>query len=399
MRVLGSSIGDTNNNDNKLTIEGGLQPLLPVKGESMKLLTKVTSVALLGGLAAAATAQAEEVVRVYNWSDYIAEDTLANFQKETGIRVIYDVFDSNEVVEAKLLSGRSGYDIVVPSNNFLAKQIKAGAFKPLDKSKLSNYQNLDPQLMKQLEKADPGNQYAVPYLWGTNGIGYNVAKVKELLGEDAPTDSLELMFNPKYAEKLSSCGMSMLDSADDMVPQALIYLGLDPNSTKAADFDKAGEVLAKIRPYITYFHSSRYISDLANGDICVAFGFSGDILQAATRADEAGNGNKIAYAIPKEGANLWFDMLAIPADAGNVDNALTFINYLLRPEVIAPISNYVSYANPNVPAQKLVDESIRNDPGIYPPQATLDNLYVGEIRPLKAQRALTRVWTKVKSGQ
>ncbi|MCF1426875.1 MAG: polyamine ABC transporter substrate-binding protein [Shewanella sp.] len=351
------------------------------------------------GIVGSSAVAAEEVVRVYNWSDYIAEDTLDNFQKETGIRVIYDVFDSNEVLEAKLLSGRSGYDLVVPSNNFLAKQIKAGAFKPLDISKLTNYTNLDPQLMKQLETADPGNQYAVPYLWGTNGIGYNVNKVKAVLGDDAPTDSLELIFNPEYASKLSSCGLSMLDSADDIIPQALIYLGLDPNSTKADDYKKAGEVLAKVRPYITYFHSSRYISDLANGDICVAFGFSGDILQAASRAEEAGNGNEIKYAIPKEGANLWFDMLAIPADAPNVDNALTFINYLLRAEVIAPISNYVSYANPNVPAQALLDESIRKDPGIYPPQATLDNLYVGEIRPLKAQRALTRIWAKVKSGQ
>ena len=366
----------------------------------MKLFNKMTTLALVtAGSLASVAAQAEEVVPVYNWSDYIAEDTLENFKKETGIRVIYDVFDSNEVVEAKLLSGRSGYDIVVPSNHFLAKQIKAGAFKPLDRSKLTNFKNLNADLMKLLEKADPGNQYAVPYLWGTNGIGYNINKVKAAVGEDAPLNSMELIFNPKYAEKISKCGFAMLDSADDMVPQAMIYLGLDPNSTKAEDYEKAGELLEKIRPYVTYFHSSRYISDLANGDICVAYGFSGDVFQAAARADEAGNGNKIGYSIPKEGANLWFDMLAIPADATNVENAHKLINYLLRPEVIAPISNYVAYANPNDPAQPLVDEAIRNDPAIYPPKEVLDKLYIGEIRPLKIQRVLTRVWTKVKSGQ
>jgi len=366
----------------------------------MKLFNKMTTLALVTASAfTSVAAQAEEVVRMYNWNDYIAENTLENFKKETGVRVVYDVFDSNEVVEAKLLSGRSGYDIVVPSNHFLAKQIKAGAFKPLDRSKLTNFNNLDPALMKLLEKADPGNQYAVPYLWGTNGIGYNIDKVKAVLGEDAPLDSLELMFNPKYAEKISKCGFAMLDSADDMVPQALIYLGLDPNSTKAEDYEKAGELLEKIRPYVTYFHSSRYITDLANGDICVAYGFSGDVLQARTRADEAGKGNKIGYSIPKEGANLWFDMLAIPADATNVENAHKMINYLLRPEVIAEITNYVSYANPNVPAQAKVDEAVRTDPGIYPSQAVLDKLYIGEIRSLKIQRVLTRVWSKVKSGQ
>jgi putrescine transport system substrate-binding protein len=370
------------------------------QGESMKLLTKLSTLALItAGVFASTSIQAEEVVKMYNWSDYIAEDTLANFEKETGIRVIYDVFDSNEVLEAKLLSGHSGYDIVVPSNHFLAKQVKAGAFQKLDRAKLTNYANLKPDLMKQLQKADPDNEHAIPYLWGTNGIGYNIDKVKAVLGEDAPFDSLELIFNPKYAEKIASCGFSMLDSADDMLPQALIYLGLDPNSKNPADYQKAAEVLEKVRPYITYFHSSRYISDLANGDICVAFGFSGDVFQAAARADEAGNGNKIGYSIPKEGANLWFDMLAIPKDATNVDNAHKLINYLLRPEVIAPISNYVAYANPNVPAQALVDEAIRNDPAIYPPQSVIDKLYIGDIRPLKIQRVVTRAWTKVKSGQ
>ena len=366
----------------------------------MKLFNKVTTLALVtASVFGSLAAQAEEVVRMYNWSDYIAEDTLKNFEKETGIRVIYDVFDSNEVLEAKLLSGRSGYDIVVPSNHFLAKQIKAGAFAKLDKSKLSNYKNLQKDLMKQLEVADPGNEHSVPYLWGTNGIGYNIDKVKAAVGDDAPFNSMELIFNPKYAEKVSKCGLAVLDSADDMMPQALLYLGLDPNSKNPDDYEKAAEVLLKVRPYITYFHSSRYISDLANGDICVAFGFSGDVLQARARAEEAGNGNKIGYSIPKEGANLWFDMLAIPADAENVDNAHKLIDYFLRPDVIAAISDYVAYANPNQPAQTLVDEAIRTDPGIYPSQEVLDKLYIGDIRPLKIQRVMTRAWTKVKSGQ
>lgn len=366
----------------------------------MKLFSKLSTLALISAsVFASSTLQAEEVVKMYNWSDYIAEDTLANFQKETGIRVIYDLFDSNEVLEAKLLSGRSGYDIVVPSNHFLAKQIKAGAFKALDRSKLTNYANLKPELMKQLEKADPNNKFAVPYLWGTTGIGYNVDKVKAILGEDAPVDSLELIFNPKYAEKLASCGITMLDSADDILAEALIYLKLDPNSTNPDDFKKATEMLTKVRPHVRYFHSSKYISDLANGEICVAFGFSGDVFQAAARADEAKNGHKIAYSIPKEGSNLWFDMLAIPADAANVENAHKLINYLLRPEVIAPITNYVAYANPNEPAQALVDEAIRNDPAIYPSKEVLDNLYIGDIRPMKIQRIITRSWTKVKSGK
>lgn len=359
----------------------------------------VASAILATGMFSAVGAQAEEILKVYNWNDYIAEDTLANFQKETGIRVIYDVFDSNEVVEAKLLSGHSGYDIVVPSNDFLAKQVKMGAFAPLDKSMLPNMKNLNVALMKQLEKADPENKYAVPYLWGTTGIGYNIDKVKEVLGEEPPFDSLELIFNPKYAEKISKCGFSLMDSADEMMAQGLTYLGLDPNSTNPEDYVKAGEVISAVRPYVTYFHSSRYITDLANGDICVAFGFSGDMFQAAARADEAENGQRIDYSIAKEGANLWFDMLAIPADAENIKNAHIFINYLMRPDVIAAISNYVAYANPNDPAQELVDEEVRTNPAIYPTKEVMDRLYVRDMRPLKAQRAMTREWTKVKSNQ
>lgn len=353
---------------------------------------------LAATLGLSVTAHAAPVVHVYNWSDYIGETTLEDFQKETSIEVGYDVFDSNETLEGKLLSGRSGYDVVVPSNHFLGKQIKAGAFQKLDKSQLPNWSNLDPKLLKLLEQNDPGNQYSVPYLWGTNGIGYNVAKVKEALGVDR-IDSWSVLFEPENIKKLSKCGVAMLDSADEMVPAMLLYLGLDPNSTNPEDYKKAEAKLLEIRPYIRYFHSSKYIGDLANGNICVAAGFSGDMLQAADRADEAENGIEIAYSIPKEGSNLWFDMLAIPVDAANPEEAHAFINYLLKPEVIAPVSDYVGYANPNTKAGPLMDPEVLNSESIYPPQEVLDKLFISAELPPKVLRLMTRSWTRVKSGQ
>lgn len=344
-------------------------------------------------------AQAEEkVLHIYNWSDYIAEDTIANFEKETGIKVVYDVFDSNETLEAKLLSGGSGYDIVVPSNQFLAKQIKAGVFQKLDKSKLPNWKNLNPDLMKALENADPGSQYAFPYLWGTTGIGYNPAKVKAALGVDT-IDSWDAIFKPENMEKLKACGVSMLDAPDEVYAAALHYQGLNPNPTSVEDVAKAEELLMKVRPYITYFHSSKYISDLANGDICVALGWSGDIFQAQARAEEAKNNVPVAYAIPKEGAATFFDMMAIPTDAKNVEAAHTFLNYILTPEVIAPISDYVAYPNGNSAATPLVAEEIRNNPGIYPTEAASKKLYTFKELSPSVQRAVTRSWTKVKSGR
>lgn len=346
----------------------------------------------------ASSALAQSTVHIYNWSDYIGEDTLAEFQKATGIKPVYDVFDSNETLEGKLLAGRTGYDVVVPSNHFLGKQIRAGAFQALDRSKLPNWSNLDPALLKQLETNDPGNQYAVPYLWGTNGIGYNVEKVKEVLGVDK-IDSWAVIFEPENMAKLSKCGVAFLDSADEMIPATLNYLGLDPNSTNADDYAKAEAKLLEVRPYVTYFHSSKYIADLANGNICVAAGFSGDILQAADRAEEAGKGIEIAYAIPKEGGNLWFDMLAIPADSANPEQAHAFINFLLEPQVIAGVSDYVGYANPNTKADELMDQDVRNDPAVYPPQAVLDKLFISAELPVKVQRLMTRSWTKIKSGQ
>lgn len=361
---------------------------------------KITSSVLLGtalSLSVSVVASAD-TVHVYNWSDYIGEQTLDDFREQHGIRVVYDVFDSNETLEGKLLAGRSGYDVVVPSDHFLARQVQAGVFQKLDRSKLPNWGNLEEHLMKQIAVNDPGNQYAVPYLWGTNGIGYNVDKVKEVLGVGV-IDSWAVLFEPENMEKLSTCGVAFLDAADEMLPAALNYMGLDPNSTNAKDYDAVVEKLSKIRPYVTYFHSSKYVTDLANGDICVAAGFSGDVLQAADRAEEAGNGVNIAYSIPQEGGNLWFDVLAIPADAGNVDEAHAFINYLLEPEVIAGISDYVGYANPNKYADELMDEEVRNDPGVYPAQEVLDNLFISKPLPASAQRVKTRAWTRFKSGR
>ncbi|KPA92274.1 MULTISPECIES: polyamine ABC transporter substrate-binding protein [Pseudomonas] len=350
------------------------------------------------GLTLAAGAYAAPTVHIYNWSDYIGEKTLADFEKATGIKPVYDVFDSNETLEGKLLAGHTGYDVVVPSNHFLGKQIKAGAFQKLDKSLLPNYANLDPVLMKRLEKNDPGNQYAVPYLWGTNGIGYNVEKVKAVLGVDR-IDSWAMLFEPENIKKLSSCGVAFLDSADEMLPAVLNYMGLSPNSTNEKDYKAAEEKLLKVRPYVTYFNSSKYITDLANGEICVAAGFSGDVFQAKKRAEEAKKGVDIAYVIPKEGGNLWFDMLAIPKDAGNVKEAHAFINYLLQPEAIAQVSDYVGYANPNPKAGELMDQSVRTDEAVYPPQAVVDKLYVNSELPPKIQRVMTRSWTRIKSGK
>ncbi|MCG6541350.1 polyamine ABC transporter substrate-binding protein [Pseudomonas sp. KSR10] len=355
------------------------------------------SLLLTAAVSGAASAQAA-TVHIYNWSDYIGETTLEEFEKDTGIKPVYDVFDSNETLEGKLLAGRTGYDVVVPSNHFLGKQIQAGAFQKLDKSKLPNWENLDPALLKQLQKNDPGNAYAAPYLWGTNGIGYNVEKVTAALGVEK-VDSWAVLFEPENAKKLAGCGIAFFDSADEMIPAMLNYLGLDPNSENPDDYAKAEAKLLEVRPYVRYFHSSKYISDLANGNICIAAGYSGDVFQAAARADEAGKGIDIAYAIPKEGGNLWFDMLAIPADAQNVDEAHAFINYLLKPEVIASVSDYVGYANPNPKADGLMDQEVRNDPAVYPPQEVLDRLYVSAELPQKILRLKTRSWNKVKSGQ
>ncbi|KAB0550089.1 polyamine ABC transporter substrate-binding protein [Pseudomonas argentinensis] len=341
----------------------------------------------------------DKQVHFYNWSDYMGPDTLKNFEQETGIAVAYDVFETNEMLEAKLLSGHSGYDLVVPSSQFLSKQIRAQVYQPLERSKLSNWPHLDPRLMQRLEAADPGNRYAVPYMWGTVGIGYNAEKVRAVLGAGAPVDSWELVFDADNLAKLRSCGVAFLDAPVKIIPQALHYLGLDPNSHEPDDYAKASALLQKLAPSVTYFHSSRYISDLANGDICLAVGYSGDVMQAQSRARDAGKSVDIRYVIPEEGANLWFDMLAIPRDARNADGAHALINYLLRPEVIAPVSDYVGYANPNKDATALLVPSVRDNPGIYPADEVIDKLYVSADLPAPIQRIITREWTRIKTGR
>ena len=347
--------------------------------------------------AGAAMAQ-ERVVNVYNWSDYIDEDILAEFTAETGIKVVYDVFDSNEILETKLLAGATGYDIVVPTGTFLARQIQAGVFQKLDKSKLTNIGNLDPAINARLEKYDPGNEYAINYMWGTTGIGINVDMVKERVG-DTPVNSLAIVMDPDVISKLADCGVYMLDTSEEIVPAALTWLGIDPDSTNPDDLAKAEEHLLKIRPSVRKFHSSEYINALANGDICVAFGWSGDILQARDRAAEADAGVTVEYHIPKEGALMWFDNMAIPADARNVAEAHEFLNYLMRPEVMAKASNYVYYANGNLASKQFLNEDVIGDTAIYPDEETLAKLYTVSPKDARTQRVYTRLWTKVTTGQ
>ncbi|MBP7000825.1 polyamine ABC transporter substrate-binding protein [Amaricoccus sp.] len=347
---------------------------------------------------AAAVAQ-DKVVNVYNWSDYIAEDTIEKFEAETGIKVVYDVFDSNETLEAKLVTGNSGYDVVVPTSGHLRRQIEADLYLPLDKSKLPNLANMDPDLMKAAEAYDPGNEHAVIYMWLTTGIGYNAAMVRERLGDDAPTNSWSLIFDPQYASKLADCGISILDSPTDVLPSAMAYLGIDPTSTKTEDLEAAAALLEKVRPYIRQFHSSQYINDLANGSLCVALGFSGDIFIAADRAAEAGTGIEIKYSIPKEGALLSFDMLAIPADAPHPEEALAWINFIMKPEITADITNYVYYANANIPAMQFVNPEIAEDPAIFPPAEVKAKLFPAVTYEPRTDRAITRLWTTLKTGQ
>lgn len=359
---------------------------------------KTTWIKTVAAFAIGASAAVAEEVRVYNWSDYIDEELLTKFEEETGIELIYDVFDSNEVLETKMLAGGSGYDVVVPSGTFLQRQITAGAFQELDFASLSNAENLWDVIKDRTAQYDPGNAYSINYMWGTTGIGINVGKVADALGDDAPVGSLALLFDPANMEKLADCGVHFLDAPGEMIPAALAYLGENPDSQDAEIIAKAEAVYAGVRPYIQKFHSSEYINGLANGDICVAFGWSGDILQARDRADEAGNGVEIAYAAPSEGALMWFDQMAIPADAPNPQAAHKFLNFILDAQNMADASNYVYYANGNVASQPLLEEDVIGDPAIYPDAATLENLYTTRPYPPKLQRTVTRLWTKIKSG-
>ena len=356
------------------------------------LLTMTATFALMAG---AATGQE---VRVYNWSDYIDESLLAKFQEETGLRLIYDVFDSNEVLETKLLAGGSGYDVVVPTGTFMQRQIQAGAFQKLDKSKLPNIGNMWDVISDRTAQYDPGNEYSINYMWGTTGIGVNINKVREVLGEDAPVDSMSLVLDPANMEKLAACGVMFLDSPAEMIPAVLSYIGEDPDSHDPDVIAKVEPVLMAVRPYIQKFHSSEYINALANGDICVAMGWSGDVLQARDRAAEADNGVEIEYHPPKEGAQMWFDQMAIPVDAPNVEGAHAFLNFMMDAENAAAASNYVYYANGNAASKEFLIEDVIDDPAIYPDDETIENLFTTTPMEPGVQRTVTRMWTRIKSG-
>lgn len=349
------------------------------------------------GLVASANA-ADRVVNVYNWSDYIDDSILADFTKETGIKVVYDVYDSNETLEAKLLAGGTGYDVVVPTATFLQRQIAAGVYQKLDKTKIPNLSNMWSEITDRAQKYDPGNDYAVDYMWGTTGIGYNVDKVKAILGTDE-RPSWDVLFKPEMAAKFKDCGIEMLDSPSDVLPSVLAYLGLNPDSRDPADLKKAQELLTSVRPYVRKFDSSNYISALAQGDICLVLGYSGDVFQAKSRAEEAKNNVKIGYSIPSQGAQMWFDMMAIPKDAPHVAEAHEFINYIMKPEVIAKASNFVFYANGNKASQAFVDKEILDDPVIYPPDDMMKKLFTTTPYDNKIQKTVTRLWTTVVTGQ
>jgi len=345
-----------------------------------------------------APAQKQRVVNYYNWSDYQDPTVLDAFTKETGIAVRYDTFDSNDTLEAKLLAGKSGYDVVVPTAYFLARQIKAGIFRQLDKSKLPNLKYAWPEIAKQLAVYDPGNQHAVNYMWGTTGIGYNAKAVKRVLGPDAVIDSWQYIFDPEKIAKFKSCGIHLLDSSDDIMSAGLHYLHMDPNTSDPGDLNKVTELLLKIRPYVRKFHSSEYLNALATGEICLVVGFSGDIKQAQKRAAEAKGGIELGYSIPNEGAQLWFDNLTIPKDAPDPPEAHELINYLIRPDVAAKNTNYVSYANGDVPSD-LIDKVIRDDSTVYPDAPTMAKLYTIIAHDQNTQRLINRLWTRIKTGQ
>jgi putrescine transport system substrate-binding protein len=339
-----------------------------------------------------------KVLNLYIWSDYLAADTLSKFEAQYGIKVHPAYYDTNETLETKLLAGSSGFDIVVPSASYFERQIKAGAYLTLDKSKLPNLQNMDPQLMARVaSNNDPGNAHGVIYLWGSNGIGYNEKMVKALL-PDAPLDSWRLVFDPAVAAKVAKCGISMLDSPAEMLRAVYSYLGKDPNSQSADDLAQAEAVLLKIRPYIRNFSSSEYIEALANGDLCISVGYNGDVMQARDRAREANKGVDIKYVVPKEGSILWFDMLAIPKDAPDPDSAYAFMNYMMTPQVIADVSNFKRYANANLASQSMVLPAVKDDPGIYPTQEQRQKLALQLADSPEQTRAITRVWQKFKTG-
>ena len=347
---------------------------------------------------AGAASADEKVLNVYNWSDYIQPSVIEDFQKEYGIHVNYDVFDSNEILETKLLTGHTNYDIVAPSAAFLERQLQADIYQKLDKALLPNLKNVDPDVARAAALYDPGNQYSVDYMWITSGVGYNVAALRARL-PDAPLDSWRMIFDPAVVAKFKDCGVSILDAPSEVVATVLLFMGRDPNSNSGEDLKAAEQALHGMRPYVRYVDSSRYIDNLANGDICLAMGWSGDIKQAHDRAAEANKGVDLAYQIPREGAISNYDVMAIPADAPHVKNAHLFINFLLRPEVAAQNSNLIKYANAVSPDIQPLAPGVRADPGVYPPAEVRARLHPERPRPADYQRLLTRMWTRFKTGK
>jgi putrescine transport system substrate-binding protein len=351
------------------------------------------------GAAAPASAQEEKILNIYNWSDYIGDDTIANFEKETGIKVRYDTFDSNETLHAKLVAGKTGYDIVVPSSNWAKIQIEGGLFTKLDKSKITTYGNLDPFVMKQLATMDPGNGHIVPWMWGITTVGINVAKLKAALGNlPMPDNAWDLIFKPEYAAKAKSCGISVLDSGDEVFPAALRYLGKSPYSKNPADYQAAGKLLQQIRPNISLFSSSGYINELAGGSLCLVLGWNGDISIAAARAKEAKNGNNIQVLLPKTGAVLFFDTMAIPVDAQHVENAYKFMSYIYRPEVNAEIVNKVLYTNPIPSSAKFINPEVRGNKAVFMSPEDLAKMVPPEAVSSDIRRLRTRLYTTFKTG-
>ncbi len=362
--------------------------------------SKTADTAKTEGAAAAPAVDtdAEKVVNVYNWSDYIEPTVIAAFEKETGVKVNYEVMDSNAMLETKLLAGRTGYDVVVPSASYLARQIKTGIYQKLDKSKLPNLKNLDPDLTKRLEVFDPGNAYAVNYMWGTSGVAYNEAMINAAL-PNAPIDSSAMFWDPKVIAKFAKCGVSVLDEPGEVVGSVLMFLGKDANSESLDDLKAAEKVLMSVRPSIRLINSSKYIEDLANGEICLALGWSGDALQARDRANEAGKGITIKYRIPRNGAVQFFDNMAIPADAGHVKNAHLFIDYMLRADVAAKNSNFLSYANSNAASWPMVTAEVKGNPEVYPTPEMMAKIAADLPESAEYTKELTRTWTRFRTGK
>jgi putrescine transport system substrate-binding protein len=344
-----------------------------------------------------AHAEEEKILNVYNWSDYIAPETIDDFEAEFGIRVNYDLYDSTEIVEAKLLAGKTGYDVVVHAVRYSARLIPIGVYQPLDKSKLTLWDNLDPWVLETMAMYDPDNLYGFPYMWGTTGFAYNIDMINARM-PDAPVGSWDMIFKPEIAARFADCGISILDEPTDVIPHAMLYLGHDPNSMDQAHINEVENMLKAVRPYIRYFSSSRMISDMPNEEVCIAMSWSGDYAQAMQRAIDVGADVKLAYSIPAEGTVVWFDGMFIPADAPHPDNAHLFINYLLRPEVIADISNYTRYANANLAALALMPAEVVDDPAVYPPAERLKSMQTGFIFGPKLERRRTRAWSRIKTG-